>query len=54
MSPSSGMKLSKANFDLLDLQNLLINIWNCNDQTHANYPICKQYEKWCIEAVKTH
>ena len=54
MSPLSGMKLSKANFELLDLPNLLINIWDYNDQTHANCPICTQYEKWCIEVVKTY
>ena len=54
MSPLSGMKLSKANFEFLHLPNLLIDIWDYNDQTHANCPFCKQYEKWCIEAAKTH
>ena len=39
MSPLSGMKLSKATFELLDLPNLLINIWDYNDQTHVICPI---------------
>ena len=52
MSPLSGMKLSKANFELLDLPNLITNIWECNDEMHANCLICKQYEKWCIEVAK--
>ena len=54
MFPLSGMKLSKANFELLDLPDLLTNIQDYNDQTHANCPSCKQYEKWCIEVAKTH
>ena len=50
MSPK--MKLSKANFKLLDLPNLLINIWDYNDPTHVGCSICKQFEKWCIEVAK--
>ena len=54
MPPLSAMKLSKPNFELLDLPNLLINIWDYNDQMHANFPLCKQYEKWCTEVAKRH
>ena len=41
MSPLSGMKLSKANFELLDLPNLITNIWERNGEMHANCLICK-------------
>ena len=41
MSPLSGMKLYKANFELLDLPNLITNIWECNGEMHANCLICK-------------
>ena len=37
-------------FSRLDLPNLSINIWEYNDEKHKNSSICKQYEKWCIEA----
>ena len=44
------MKFSKNGFLDLDLPNLLINIWSYADYLHD--PIVKQYEKWCVEAVK--
>ena len=47
------MKLSLANFEFLDLPNLLINIWEYNDETHKNCPVCKQYEEWSIKVAKT-
>ena len=50
MSPK--IKLSKANFKLLDLPNPLINIWDSNDPMHVGCSICKQYKKWRIEVAK--
>ena len=47
------IKLSLANFEFLDLPNLLINIWEYNDETHKNCLVCKRYEAWCIQLVKT-
>ena len=47
------MKLSLANLEFLDLPNLLINIWEYNDETYKNCLVCKQYEAWCIQLVKT-
>ena len=47
------MKLSLANFEFLDLPNLVINIWEYNDETHKNCLVFKQYEAWCIQLVKT-
>ena len=42
--------LSKENFELLDIPNLLINICSYNDEEHllnvGNCEICKQYKKW--------
>ena len=47
--------LSKDNFMQLYLPNLLINIWEYNDEDHnfSNCEICRQYEEWCIEAAKS-
>ena len=49
--------LSKENFELLDIPNLLINICSYNDEEHllnvGNCEICKQYKKWCIEAARS-
>ena len=39
------MKLSLANFEFQDLPNLLINIWEYNDETHKNCSVCKQYDE---------
>ena len=50
MSPK--MKLSKENFKLLVLANLLISIWDYNDPTHVGCSICKQYETWCMKVAK--
>ena len=47
------MKLSLANFEFLDLLSLLINIWERNDETHKNCPVCKQYQEWSIKVAKT-
>ena len=47
------MKLYLANFEFLDLPNLLISIWEYNDETHKNCPVCKQYEDWRIKVAKT-
>ena len=47
------MKLSLANFEFLDLPNVLINIWEYHDLTHKNCPVCKQYKEWCIKVAKT-
>ena len=46
------MKLSLTNFEFLDLPNLLINIWEYNNETHKNCPVCKQYKEWCIKVAK--
>ena len=47
--------LSKENFMRLDLSNLLINIWEYNDEKHivVNCEICRKYEEWCIEAARS-
>ena len=50
---SSNLKFSSVTFSRLDLPNLLINIWEYNDERHKNCPICKQYKEWCIQVVKT-
>ena len=47
------MKLSLANFEFLDLLSLLINIWECDDETHKNCPVGKQYQDWSIKVAKT-
>ena len=47
------MKLSLAKFEFLDQPNLLINIWEYNDERHKNCPACKQYKEWSIKVVKT-
>ena len=46
------MKFSLEAFSRLDLPNFSINIWEYNDEKHKNSSICRQYEKWCIEAAK--
>ena len=47
------IKFSKRDFQLLDLPNLLINIWEYNEPGCKNQcPVCIRYEKWCIEAVQ--
>ena len=54
MSPN--LRLSKENFEHLDIPNLLTNIWEYNDESHNNHTdcsICKQYEQWCIEVAKS-
>ena len=54
MSPN--LKLSKENFEHLDIPNLLTNIWEYHDESHNNHTDCsirKQYEQWCIEVVKS-
>ena len=47
--------LTKENFMQLELPNLLINIWEYNDLDHkdGDYDICRQYERWCIEAARS-
>ena len=47
--------LSKENFMRLDLLNLLINIWEYNDEEHnfINCEICEKYEEWCIERARS-
>ena len=47
--------LSKENCMRLDLPNLLINIWEYNDEKHivVNCEICRKYEEWCIEAARS-
>ena len=47
------MKLSLANFEFLDLLSLLINIWECTDETHKNCHVGKQYQEWSIKVAKT-
>ena len=47
------MKLPLANFEFQDLPNLLINIWEYNDETHKSCSVCKQYDEWCIKVAKT-
>ena len=46
------MKLSLANFEFQDLPNLLIIIWEYNDETNKNCSVCKQYDEWCIKVGK--
>ena len=53
MSPLSGMKLSKVNFDFLDLPNLLIDIWDYNDQKHTNCPICNSTRSGVLKLQKS-
>ena len=45
--------LSKENFMWLDLPNLLIDIWEYNDEEHNNCRICKKYKEWCIKAARS-
>ena len=47
------MKLSLAKSEFLDQPNLLINIWEYNDERHKNCPVSKQYKEWSIKVVKT-
>ena len=50
---SSKLNFSKRDFQLLDLPNLLINIWEYNEpRCKSQCPVCIQYEKWCIEVVQ--
>ena len=54
MSPN--LRLSKENFEHLDIPNLLTNIWEYNDESHNNHTDCsirKQYGQWCIEVAKS-
>ena len=49
------MKLSKENFEHLHIPNLLINIWEYNDESHNNHTdccSCKQYEQRSIEVIE--
>ena len=50
---SSQLKLSKSNFQRLQISDLLINIWDYNHKSHLNCSICIQYEKWCLEVAKS-
>ena len=50
---SSKLKFSKRDFQLLDVSNLLINIWEYNERGRKNQClVCIQYEKWCIEVAQ--
>lgn len=51
MSPQ--LKLSKSNFQCLELPDLLINILRYNNKSKLNCLICIQYEKWCQEVAKS-
>ena len=37
----------------LDIPDLLINIWEYNDDDHKNCVIYDQYEKWCVEIARS-
>ena len=50
---SSKLKFSKRDFQLLDVSNLLINIWEYNERRCKNQClVCIQYERWCIEVAR--
>ena len=50
---SSKLKFWKREVQLLDLPNLLINIWEYNEPGCKNQcPVCIPFEKWCIEVVQ--
>ena len=44
------MKFSLEAFSPLDLPEFSINIWEYHDEKYKNCSICRQYQKWCIEA----
>ena len=45
------IKFSKKSFALLDLPNLLVNVWSyCHGQCRQ-CKICVQYAKWCVEII---
>ena len=43
----------KILFANLDIPDLLINIWEYNDNYHKNCVICGQYGKWCVEIARS-
>ena len=50
---SSKLKFWKRDFQLLDLPNLLLNIWEYNEPGCKNHcPVCIPFEKWCIEVAQ--
>ena len=40
-------------FANLDIPDLLINVWEYNDDDHKNCAICDHYEKWCVEIARS-
>ena len=45
--------LLRENFEHLDIPDLLISIWEYNDEKRVNCDIYRQYEKWCIEVARS-
>ena len=49
----SKLPLSKQNFENFNIPDLLINIWDYNQELHVNDLVCQQYEKQCIEVARS-
>ena len=43
----------KKKIEHLDIPDLLIKIWEYNDDDHKNCAICDQNRKWCVEIARS-
>ena len=43
--------LSKLDFDLLELPDLLLNLWSCADKL-IDYKVCCKYVVWNVERAR--